>query len=291
MSESRIAVFGEVLFDHFPGGEKVLGGAPFNVAWHLRAFACDPLFLSRVGEDPEGAEIQRAMSEWKLDPTGLQIDPELKTGSVRVDILDGEPRYTIVHPTAWDAIEPMEIQGSIDFLYHGTLALRDPRSSATLETLTARQCTVFLDVNLRPPWWDRERVLEFVDRADWLKLNEHELRELAGSCTESAIPEFLDRFNLRGLVLTRGDAGAELLTTDGVHLRVRPEETTGVVDTVGAGDAFSSVMILGLSRSWPLNVTLERAQQFASAIVARRGATVSDTDFYRRISESWALEP
>ena len=48
---ARPAVFGEVLFDCFADGTRVLGGAPFNVAWHLQAFGEAPLFVSRVGDD------------------------------------------------------------------------------------------------------------------------------------------------------------------------------------------------------------------------------------------------
>ena len=46
MSSAVPVVFGEVLFDIFPDGAKHLGGAPFNVAWHLQAFGDQPLFLS-----------------------------------------------------------------------------------------------------------------------------------------------------------------------------------------------------------------------------------------------------
>ena len=50
----RPLIFGEVLFDRFPDGSIVLGGAPFNIAWHLQAFKQSPLFISRVGDDPLG---------------------------------------------------------------------------------------------------------------------------------------------------------------------------------------------------------------------------------------------
>ena len=53
-------VFGEVLFDIFPDGSRVLGGAPFNVAWHLQAFGCAPLFVSRIGEDENGEQVRAA---------------------------------------------------------------------------------------------------------------------------------------------------------------------------------------------------------------------------------------
>ncbi|MGR8999273.1 MAG: PfkB family carbohydrate kinase, partial [Gammaproteobacteria bacterium] len=68
---------------------------------------------------------------------------------------------------------------------------------------------------------------------------------------------------------------------------VKPPASTTVVDTVGAGDAFAALLLLGLSKQWPLKTTLERAQTFASALVGRRGATVADREFYSAFSISW----
>ena len=92
----RLCIFGEVLYDHFPDGQRVLGGAPFNVAWHLQAFGEAPLLLSRVGADPEGESVRRAMRDWGMDDAGLGTDPERPTGRVSVVFEGGEPRYDIV---------------------------------------------------------------------------------------------------------------------------------------------------------------------------------------------------
>lgn len=289
----RPCIFGEVLFDRFPDSRSVLGGAPFNVAWHLRAFGESPLLVSRVGSDREGAAVVEAMKDWNLDRAALQTDPQLPTGRVRVSIEDGEPSYDIVHPAAWDAIEPREATASCPLLYHGTLALRDERARQAWRRLRGgRPTTVFVDVNLRPPWWRRERVLEAIAGAHWVKLNRHELDELApgGGSAERRARDFLARHDLRGLVLTAGAGGAGVLTADGGHWEARPKANVAVVDTVGAGDAFAAVMILGLLRGWPLGASLERAQSFATAVVGRRGATIRDPGFYAELTDSWSRE-
>lgn len=66
-------IFAEALFDHVPDGSRVLGGAPFNVAWHLRGFKADPLLVTAVGEEREGEEILRCMADWGLNTSGVQI--------------------------------------------------------------------------------------------------------------------------------------------------------------------------------------------------------------------------
>src|SRR5690606_9449258 len=98
-------IFGEVLFDCFASGERVLGGAPFNVAWHLAAFGADPLLVSCVGYDDEGQAILARMEQWQMQRAGVQITDVAPTGSVQVSIVDREPHYDIVKPAAWDLID------------------------------------------------------------------------------------------------------------------------------------------------------------------------------------------
>ncbi len=288
----RLCIFGEVLFDHFPEGKRVLGGAPFNVAWHLQAFGQRPYFISRVGQDPEGEAVRGAMQAWGMETAGLQTDSRHPTGRVSVTFADdGEPGYDIVHPCAYDAIEASEHAPlACGLLYHGTLALRDAISRQHVEQLKDEggSNTVFVDVNLRPPWWQKGQVLAMVRQAHWVKLNREELNLLYPSARGAV--GFLHDHDLQGLVLTHGAEGAEVLTRDGQHHSVQPQAGLNVVDTVGAGDAFASVIILGLTGGWPLAVTLERAQAFASALVGQRGATVSDADFYRSFVSDWNLK-
>lgn len=148
----RLCIFGEVLFDHFPDGKCVLGGAPFNVAWHLQAFGQAPYFMSRVGDDAEGETVRSAMHDWGMDMAGLQTDLLLATGRVSINFVDGEPVYDIVRPCAYDAIEAQLQMPDCNFLYHGSLALRESTSRLTLDWLRLKQPeTVFVDVNLRSP--------------------------------------------------------------------------------------------------------------------------------------------
>ena len=294
MSKHRVCVFGEVLFDHFPDGRRVLGGAPFNVAWHLQAFGLAPCFVSRVGTDAEGDEVRAAMRNWGMDQDGLQADSERTTGRVSIRFEGGEPVYDIVDNCAYDAIDGVtaaaSAAGARGLLYHGSLALRNATSRAALMRLRqAQPNSVFVDVNLRSPWWQRNQVIELLSGANWVKLNRDELNQLgtvAPGSREQA-EALLRTHRLDGLIVTHGADGAELLTADGLHLQASPRSDIEVVDTVGAGDALSSVMILGLCSDWPLELTLERAQAFASAIVGRRGATVLEPAFYHAFDEQW----
>ena len=291
MSDAKpVCIFGEVLFDHFPDGSRVLGGAPFNVAWHLQAFGQSPRLVSRVGRDTEGEQVRSAMGDWGLATDCLQTDPKHPTGRVAVSFTDGEPAYDIVPDCAYDHIEPAP-HGPCTLLYHGTLAMRSATSANALQQLRAGDSqSIFVDVNLRSPWWQPTAVHELLQGAHWVKLSSDELSLLASTSTAAdAGHAFLQQFKLRGLLVTRGSRGAEMLMAGGERLQVAPEAELEVVDTVGAGDAFAAIMLLGLLNDWPMSITMERAQQFAAALVGRRGATVKDRRFYRNFAHQWQL--
>lgn len=292
-SYSRLVVFGEVLFDCFEGGERVLGGAPFNVAWHCQAFGLQPLFISRLGDDSLGREVTAAMLNWGMDTSAVQLDVTHPTGIVDVSIVNGEPSYNIVKNSAWDFISHEQIpeidQHSV--LYHGSLAMRNSQAAKSLEHLKQQSsASVFIDVNLRPPWWNPLHIETLMQQASWIKLNVDELALLVPQQKdlESRVSYLLTQLNVKLIVVTRGEAGA-IAVTEKEHCSIQPDNSSHVIDTVGAGDAFTSVLLLGLYKGWPLQNILNRAQQFASAVVGQRGATTQDKTFYTPFIKDWNL--
>lgn len=285
MTNPQVIIFGEVLFDCFPDGNVVLGGAPFNVAWHLQAFGVSPLFISRIGNDTYGEMIKKAMEDWGMNLSGLQSDQVNPTGIVQVKFIDHEPYYDIVENSAYDFIDfsmlPPLPQNSI--LYHGTLALRNSTSAKTLGKIkTDISPSIFLDVNLRSPWWNLSIIKSLLKQTSSLKLNEEELSLLVTEEKDinKAISSLFSTYPLNNIILTKGKAGAISFTKDNISTQISPSQNTSVIDTVGAGDAFCSVLILGMVKNWDISTTLTKAQEFASAIVGIQGATTNDKSFY-----------
>jgi fructokinase len=285
------AIFGEVLFDCFEDGSRVLGGAPFNVAWHLQAFNCRPLLISRVGDDPMGRRIRDTMLQWGMSAAGLQLDSGRASGEVQVSLQAGQPSFDIVEDRAYDHIDAGAIPPlSPSLIYHGTLALRNPVSAAALSQLVLKyQAPVFMDVNLRRPWWNLAQTEKLLERAKWVKVNDAELEILVDEpATLTAKAErLMERHDLSWLIVTRGKEGAISLDSSGKVLESNPVAAVKVVDTVGAGDAFASVCILGLHRDWPYALILERAQRFAALLVESRGATLNDPQTYNGLLTAW----
>lgn len=290
----RPVIFGEVLYDCFPDGQAVLGGAPFNVAWHLQGFGRAPLFISRVGDDPLGHQVKDAMHNHGMDASGLQLDSLHPTGKVTITMSGKNHSFEIIPDQAYDYIDQGALPPLPDstLFYHGSLAARSPVSAQTLAFLNTRYAGKRLvDVNLRSPWWQQQQVLELVDGAWLAKLNDEELQLLVPDADDDAsrIQQLINNAGLQLLLVTRGAAGAELLTAAGDSFRVAPDPVTDVVDTVGAGDAMTSVLILAILQGWPWQQALERSQAFASAIVGQRGATVEEPGFYQPFIDAWEL--
>lgn len=291
-SREWVAVFGETLVDEFPD-RSVLGGAPFNVAYHLKRLGIEPLLVTRVGRDDNGDRLLDAMRDAGMDTRGVQRDSVLPTGRVRVTFDEAGHRFEIVENQAYDAIDPDEAVEALRaaaprLVYFGTVAQRCETSRPALDAiLGATDCPRWLDINLRAPFDDTDVILRSLDLADDLKLNDDELRivagrlDLTGQDPELHVAELIRRFDLRSVTVTCGASGAWSLDADGNRARVEGRPLDGpLVDTVGAGDGFAAVSILGWLRDWTPQQTLERADAFARRLCLIRGAIPDDPEIY-----------
>ncbi len=297
--QENILIFGEVLFDDFGKQKTVLGGAPFNVAWHLQGFGLKPVVISRIGTDRNGEEVEQRMCRWGMSAQGIQVDKFHPTGLVRVETVKGEPRFTILPDQAYDFIDAVQtgkLIGPLPYqiVYHGTLALRNKISQSALKTITRKQgIRIFLDVNLREPWWHAETLITHVARATWIKCNGDELKILADIArikakeVEPIAVTLCHKYDLKYLFVTLGSKGAFIADADGNVYRGKSTIPVNMVDTVGAGDGFSAVSMFGLLFAWDIDTLLDRAIAFASEICRVRGATIDDKMFYKNILKQW----
>ena len=287
-----ILVIGEILFDIFVKSKR-LGGAPFNFAYHLKQFGFPVRFISRIGMDDNGREILNRIQEAGFDPGDIQIDDAHPTGTVQVQVdQNGIPKFDILSDVAYDYIE-LNPEAYADHLlnaelvYFGTLMQRtDPAFKQVQQFLDRKQAdTVFFyDINLRPDCYSDKVIESSLFKTDILKLNADELREcirITGLDNDGppAIRHIMTQYSLHTVALTKGDAGSELYTPEGVRLSA-PEPAEFIVDTVGAGDAYASMLAAGILMKWSLQKMLSRATAFASRICTIKGALPDSAAFY-----------
>lgn len=300
-------VFGEALVDDF-STEQVVGGAPFNVARHLAAFMAPQLMITRVGKDRNGENIAAEFERFAMAQAGLQVDAIEETGRVIVERGTTGHRFVIVPNQAYDYIareEALAAAATVDAgaFYFGTLAQRGERSRGTLKALLSNTGGIrFLDVNMRDGQVDERTISDALHAADIAKVNEDELQALFGwyfqlgpndpplaaDETRSACAALLQMFGLQALIVTLGNRGSVYFGAGGVTIDTRDTPSPPfVIDTVGAGDAFSAIFLLGRARGWPLELTLARANEFAGAICAIPGAVPRDLGFYDQWMTRW----
>ncbi|MBV5310935.1 MAG: hypothetical protein JZU59_16280 [Chromatium okenii] len=183
----------------------------------------------------------------------------------------------------------------LEQLYHGTLAVRNLVSATALQHIKHSGVeNIFLDVNLRTPWWSLGKTIALLEEAHWVKLNRDELLKLSALTLDDIAPpletvaqHFLQQHQLTGLIVTLGSKGVLGLNQDGACIQIEPPPACTLVDTVGAGDAFSAVALFGLMQQWDFTTLLNRAQQFATHIVEQRGAISTERTWYQTMLNQW----
>jgi fructokinase len=278
----RVAGLGEVLWDLLPGG-KQLGGAPANFAFHAQALGVESAIVSAVGTDGLGRELLETLASRGLSDEHIAVEDSLPTGTVDVRLdSQGKPEFLIHEEVAWDKIRLTEtlqhLARGLSVVCFGTLAQRSPISRTTIRDMlrsTPPSCIRVFDVNLRQKFYTPAIVQESLGLSSCLKLNEDELPEVARLCslrgTEREILRgLLDRFNLEMIALTRGEKGS-LLFTKTESTEIEPPGIE-VADTVGAGDAFTAALAVGMLRNLPIEVINRRAAALAGYVCTREGA-------------------
>jgi fructokinase len=274
---------GEILWDLMPSG-KQLGGAPANFAYHAHALGGKGVVAACIGDDEPGREILEKLDDLCLNRDYIVVDKEHPTGTVSVEVDEaGKPSYIIHENVAWDFIPAlpqwMELAMKADAVCFGSLAQRSKVSRRTIQSFlraTPPSCLRVFDVNLRQSFYSREVIETSLQLANVFKINDEELpvvaELLALAGDETAILGALaKRYGHRMIALSRGDRGS-LLFSEG-----RTSNHNGypvvVADTVGAGDAFTAALALGMLRGCDLDRINDHANRAASFVCSQAGAT------------------
>ncbi len=300
MGEAQVIVFGEALVDAFADG-PVPGGAPFNVACHLAALGLSPRLLTRLGDDEAGRALRGAAARCKLSLDAAQRDEH--TARVLVHERDGGHVFEIPPEQAFDRLDAALAVAAVraagvtqPWLYFGTLALRAPASRAALAAVrAATPHRAFVDLNWREAGPPPAVILDLLHDVHVLKLSDAELAMLLdwlGLAPMPGLPVVDDvhasmralcaRTGARHVLVSHGADGAAAWNADGRCVaRVAAPPLPQRVDTVGAGDAFSAMMLAGLALGHPLACMVGQAVAFASLSCGWRGALPTGMALYR----------
>lgn len=267
MKEAHLILgIGELLWDILPHGTR-LGGAPANFAVMAGRLGNHAGILSRIGRDDLGRQAIDRLDPMPVETGFLEVDPLHETGRVTVALTDGEPRYTIHAPAAWDFLQLSDewvgLAERADAICFGSLAQRNPQARQTIQALaaeTSASCIRVFDVNLRAPFYSAEVLEESLELATVVKMNDAEVplvldllglgineapvtgqalstAEYLRAAAERLLAEFP---SLQLVAATRGSHGSLLATRE--EWDEHPGFPVKVADGIGAGDAFTAAM-------------------------------------------------
>ena len=277
--KKTIVGIGEILWDMLPSG-KALGGAPANFAYHAGRLGEEGWAVSAVGDDALGREILDLVKSKGL--RNLIAVTDKPTGTVQVELDDrGVPAYNIMEDVAWDNIpftpEMEELAKRADAVCFGSLVQRMNSRPSVMRFIRAMRPDALkvFDINLRQHYYSCEVLEESFMLADILKINDEEIRIVAGMLGLSddavtACRELIGNYGLRLVILTKGPEGSEVITAD----KVIPQgvDDVEIVDTVGAGDSFTAAFTVAYLRGDTLAEAQRLASATASYVCSRKGA-------------------
>ncbi len=308
----QVLCLGEALVDRLgpPGGDPSsaapedcddrLGGAPANVACALARLGTPVAFVGRLGDDAIGASFHELLQDRHVDLRGLQWDPQRPTRVVLVRRhSDGERVFQGFAGDHGDGFAdqaldrvPLEVAwaplaSALRWLLIGTIPLASEASAAALQAAVAQanrdHVRIALDVNWRPTFWDPSAspaagpdptalaaMAPLLERAALLKLAREEADWLFSSADPAVISASLPQ--RPDVVVTDGGDPVRWCIaghTGAMSVLAPPR----VVDTTGAGDAFTAGLLHQLVRLTPAvgqpqalhGAVVEQVVRFAAA--------------------------
>ena len=294
----NITSIGEILFDIFPN-HKRLGGAPLNFIYHIKKLTGSGNIISRVGKDVLGNKIINDLNHAGISSEFIQHDNLHPTGMAIVHLDEAKiPNFKIDTNSAFDFIELTDenegiITAETDCLYFGTLAQRSEVSRNTIQSFFNRGIKYFADINLRQNFYDEEILRKTLEGADFIKANYDEMHILndifiqTEYSTEKVVFELMEKFNLNMVAVTRGKDGASVFE-NGKRINFSNVDTK-VVDTTGAGDAFSAMLCLGYLYGLEIPYINKLANDFALDICQFEGALPKNDRIYESFREQLGI--
>lgn len=278
-----IAGIGEILFDVI-GDSEELGGAPVNFAYHVNVLGARGYAISTIGNDARGKKALAELELRELSTECITVIDNYQTGYVQAHLdSEGVASYEFPDDIAWDHLtlnsQALGLAEKLNAVCFGSLVQRSNASRVTLMEFlekTPKKTLKVFDLNLRQNFYSKEVVLQSLQHADILKLNDDELPVLAkmlGIAGEdkTVLRAIVIGHGLQLAALTRGGNGSLLVTPLEVsdHPGIKAEK---IEDTIGAGDAFTAATVISLLKGYDLATVNEKANRVAAWVCSAKGA-------------------
>jgi len=240
------------------------GGSAANTIAGLAGLGVTTGFVGRVGDDPDGARIRSGMEREGVDVTGIEVAQGM-TGVAIVLVDRRGERAIYLHPGVNDTFrmthENLACAKSAKFLHLSSFA-SETSLAAQKEILSRSEARISFAPGMLYSGLGTATLMEILSRAEVVFLNRDEIGILMGSDYRNGARE-LNLIGAAIVVVTLGGGGC-YIRSGGVEISI-PASAADVIDTTGAGDAFSAGFLAGLLKGEPL----DRCGRIGNGVAAR----------------------
>ncbi len=249
-----------------PTLRREFGGCAGNIAYNLQALGGEPVVMAALGSD--GGDYLARLRGWGLDTALVRVEGGLFTAQAIILTDTENNQITAFHPGAMQNAHQTAVPPRAD-LKIGIVAPdgRDAMLQHAAQMHAADIPFVF-DPGQGLPMFDGDELRRFVERANWVAVNDYEAQLLCERMGTSLAS--LSRSQLQGVVVTRGADGCDLWV-QGERQHVPGVPATEIVDPTGCGDAFRAALLYGLERGWTLPRCAALGNRLGALKIASRG--------------------
>jgi len=241
------------------------GGCAGNIAYNLKALGGEPVVMATVGDD--GVGYLERLSSQNVAAEGVRIVPGTFTAQAFIITDLDDNQITAFHPGAMNEAH-RNVVGDVAHIGLGIVA-PDGREGmrSHVRQFAAADIPFMFDPGQGLPLFSGDELIEMVDCADYVAVNDYEARLLAER-TGLSIEAIAAR--VEALIVTRGGEGS-CIYTDGSTLHIPVVKPAALVDPTGCGDAYRAGLLYGIGQRWDWERTGRLASLLGSIKIASRG--------------------
>ena len=248
-----------------PDMRRDFGGCAGNIAYSLNALGGTALPMATVGSD--GADYVARLQELGIGTEFVRELPDTYTAQCFITTDLANNQITAFHPGAMQQAHVTTIEARSDI----RIGIISPDGRDAMlqhaEQFKVAGIPFVFDPGQGLPMFNGDELAAFIEKADWVTVNDYEARMLSDRTSWSSA-EISRR--VQGLVVTLGAEGCEVWI-DGECTLVPAVKPTAIVDPTGCGDAWRGAMLFGLERGWSLAECAALGNHVGALKIAVRG--------------------
>jgi adenosine kinase len=248
-----------------PEMRREYGGCAGNIAYNLQLLGGHPLIMATVGDD--FAPYAQRLESIGLAQTHVRHVPGNFTGQAFITTDLDDNQITAFHPGAM-GMSHLNHVGEAKEVTLGIVSPdgRDGMISHAREFAEANIPFVF-DPGQGMPMFSGKELLEFVEQANYVTVNDYEAKMLQDK-TGKSLADIAQR--VTALIVTLGGDGS-LIYADGKQISIPTPKAKAIVDPTGCGDAYRAGLLHGIQKGWDWETTGRLASLMGSLKISSRG--------------------